>query len=297
MFDFRYHALSLTAVFIALAVGLLLGVAIGDSGLVSSADRKLRESLRSDVNEAGRQLKSAQGDVAEANRFQREVYPLLVAGQLDDRSIGLVFLGNPGKDLTDDVQDALRDTGAELRSVAATGNPTNLAEAGRIAVGTRYADLATSPEPDLDLVQDFGFRIGAQYVNPGKLLTMERSTIFETFNPGNAELQPLDAVVVVYDPDELEKGYARNARDRFDRGFVDGLRESRIPVVGIERSSTEPSRIGWYKDRDISSVDDVEETSGRASLVFTLQGSKQGAFGRKDSADGLLPDIVGAKQP
>ena len=40
MFDFRYHALSLAAVFIALVVGLLLGVAIGDKELVSSAQQR-----------------------------------------------------------------------------------------------------------------------------------------------------------------------------------------------------------------------------------------------------------------
>ena len=48
MFDFRYHALSLAAVFIALVVGLLLGVAIGDKELVSGARQELRDSLRAD---------------------------------------------------------------------------------------------------------------------------------------------------------------------------------------------------------------------------------------------------------
>ena len=53
MFDFRYHALSLVAVFVALAVGLLLGVAIGDAGLVSSGEQNLREDLRGDVRRRG----------------------------------------------------------------------------------------------------------------------------------------------------------------------------------------------------------------------------------------------------
>ena len=38
MLDFRYHALSLVAVFLALAIGIVLGVTIGDS-LVSEADQ------------------------------------------------------------------------------------------------------------------------------------------------------------------------------------------------------------------------------------------------------------------
>lgn len=289
MFDFRYHALSLTAVFIALAVGLLLGVAIGDAGLVSSADRKIRESLRKDVADAGRQLKDAQADITDRQRFERDVYPLLVTGELSGRSIGVVFLGDRDKDIADDVRDGLQVTGADIRSTAATGNAIDLADAGRAAGTGRYAALAATPQPDLALVEDFGFRMGAQYANPGKLIASEQQTVFETFN---GVLQVLDAVIVVYDPSDLKSGYARNARDRFDQGFVEGLRKSRIPVVGVEQTSTDPSRIGWYKDRDISSVDDVEETAGRASLVFALQGT-EGAFGRKDSAsDGLLPDVT-----
>ena len=44
VFDFRYHALSLVAVFVALVLGLLLGVAIGDKGLVSSAENNMQAS-------------------------------------------------------------------------------------------------------------------------------------------------------------------------------------------------------------------------------------------------------------
>ncbi|MCW3041179.1 MAG: hypothetical protein JWM31_3084, partial [Solirubrobacterales bacterium] len=286
MLNFRYHALSLTAVFIALAVGLLLGVAIGDAGLVSSADRKIRESLRRDVDRAKRRVQTAQADVARADRFERDVYPLLVSGELSGRTIGVVFLGNRDKDIAGDIRDGLQVSGADVRSTAATGSPADLGDAGRIAAGTRYGELAAKPEPDLDLVQDFGFRMGAQYVNPARLLEAERPTVFDTFN---GALQVLDAVVVVYDPVDLRSGYAKSARDRFDEGFVEGLRKSRIPVVGVEQTSTDPSRIGWYKDRKISSVDDVEETAGRASLVFALKGT-EGAFGRKGSAsDGLLP--------
>jgi Copper transport outer membrane protein, MctB len=55
VFDFRYHALSLVSVFLALVLGLLLGVAIGDKGLVSSAEHDVRASLRGDVRKAQRE--------------------------------------------------------------------------------------------------------------------------------------------------------------------------------------------------------------------------------------------------
>ncbi len=61
MFDYRYHALSLAAVLLALAVGVLLGVAIGDSNLVSSAKSGIVHDLSSEVRAraaAGRTARS-----------------------------------------------------------------------------------------------------------------------------------------------------------------------------------------------------------------------------------------------
>ena len=39
MFDLRYHAASLAAVFLALIIGILVGVGITRGGFVSSAER------------------------------------------------------------------------------------------------------------------------------------------------------------------------------------------------------------------------------------------------------------------
>ncbi|MEA2144289.1 MAG: Copper transport outer membrane protein MctB, partial [Solirubrobacteraceae bacterium] len=39
-------------------------------------------------------------------------------------------------------------------------------------------------------------------------------------------------------------------------------------------------------------VDNVDEQAGRAAMVFVLAGA-QGAYGRRDSAQALLPPVVG----
>ena len=81
MFDFRYHALSLVAVFLALAIGLVLGVAIGDSGLVSQRRAGPARSLRGDVREAhARRATTARAAEPSATRFERPTYPASSAG-------------------------------------------------------------------------------------------------------------------------------------------------------------------------------------------------------------------------
>ena len=64
-----------------------------------------------------------------------------------------------------------------------------------------------------------------------------------------------------------------------------------MPAVGVELTATEPSQVPWYQSRRLSSVDDLDEPSGRAALVYVLAGS-DGAFGVKATAESLLPSSV-----
>src|SRR2546426_4521498 len=123
MFDFRYHALSLAAVFIALMVGLLLGVAIGDKGLVSSAEKNLRSSLRKDVRAARADAARLRGELAQRDQLESDLYPLLVGGRLSGRRVGLIGLGGLPDSTIRRVQDALTDTGGRLAAGGGVPEP------------------------------------------------------------------------------------------------------------------------------------------------------------------------------
>ncbi|MTD43011.1 hypothetical protein GKE82_01485 [Conexibacter sp. W3-3-2] len=285
MFDFRYHALSLVAVFVALLIGLLLGVAIGDEGLVSSAERQLRSNLRSDVADANRRADELRADVAESQRFASEVYAPLVADRLLGQRVAVLFLGEGSEDLADDVRTALEDTGGRVVAVGVVREPLDVPQLAQRAADTRYENLAVGDE---DLAQALGVRMGVQLVSGGELLGRLRPTLFRTLN---GSLDDVTMVVLIRRPPKLE-GAPERTRAGFEEGFVQGLRETAMRVVGAEDSDADPSQIGWYEDRDLSSVDALDRIEGRAGLVLTLAGA-EGTFGIKDSADALLPDVVG----
>ena len=285
MFDFRYHALSLAAVLLSLCIGLLLGVAIGDRGLASSARDDLRDDLRSEVVAAREQSRELDEQLERRSRFEEETLPLLVGGRLEDRRVAVILIGEPDPQTFESVRDVVTQAGGDVTSVSRLRLPLDLERLAAASEGTRFAGLAGNP----DFLEAFGMRIGEQIVHGGRFITRVRGSLFAS---SSGSLGGAEAVVIARaagqpaDADQFERTEA------FVDAMIDGIREFETPVVGVELTRTDPSQIDWYEERDIASVDSVDLPSGRAALVFALVGSADGAYGIKPSSDALLPEAV-----
>jgi hypothetical protein len=326
VFDFRYHALSLAAVLLALAVGVVIGVAIGDSNLVSSAKSGIVHDLSSEVSAAQHQAEQLRSQLSGEEAFANDLYPIAVHGLLGSRSVGLVFLGAPSNGVNGYVREAVTQAGGDLATVVAVREPLDLAGIARLAAGTRFAGLAPTPaEAEAaetgeggastgagagttgttggeaprsaasgELLEDFATIVGKQLVSGGaevdrELISRVRPRLLSAFD---GQLGRLDALVVMRgDPSKLTPEQAK-ASLQFETGLLDGVGKVGIPVVGVELTGTEPSQIPWYQGKDLASVDDLDTTAGQAALVYALTGS-HGAYGTKSTADSLLPNVVG----
>ncbi len=284
MFDFRYHALSLAAVLIALAVGLLLGVAIGDANLVSNAETHVVNGLRSSLNRSRDQAAGLEGQLAFREHYEAAAYAQLVGGRLAGRRIGLIFLGAPSDQLNALVRSAFESTGGQVALVAVVRDPPSLAAVAAAAGAGRYADLAANPA----LVRPFGVRVGVQLVKGGQLLTKVATPVLSTYNGALEPKGGLNGVVVVRAAG-VGSGGAQAVQTSFEDGLAAGLVGAGVPVVGVETSTASPSEVPWYTQQNFSSVDDLEDIAGRTALVDALAGA-HGSFGQKATAtSGLLP--------
>jgi hypothetical protein len=261
-------------------------VAIGDKELVSSARNDVRKSLRRDVVRANNERDDARSALDLQQRYIDAAYPILTGGQLRGRTIGLVLLGE-NKDLPSIVDKALEPTGADLKVVATVRDSVDLEKLAARARGSRYERLVQDPS----LLDDLGKRIGIQAVEGGKLINDARS---ELMRSTSGQFGGLDGVIVMRSPSAgpAVDTQATERRDALFDGIARGLAQTGVNAVGIQTRDTQPSQVGWYRDRGLSSVDNIDESAGRAALVFVLAGS-DGAYGRGDSAQALLPPVIG----
>jgi copper transport outer membrane protein MctB len=306
MFDYRYHALSLAAVLLALAVGVLIGVAIGDSNLVSSAKSGIVHELSSEVSAAHRQAGQIRSQLNTEEAFANDLYPIAVHGLLSGRSIGLVFLGNPSNRVDDLVREAVTQAGGNLAVVVAVREPLNIAGLASAAAGTSYAALGPNPsgatgasgEAGDQLLERFGNLVGRQLVSGGQavdreLISRVRGPLLSAFDGQLGKLEGL--VIARAEPAGMPSEQA-HAAGALESGLIDGVAGAGVPAVGVELTSTEPSQVPWYQGQDISSVDDLDATAGQAALIYALDGS-HGSYGTRPTADSLLPNVAGSPTP
>jgi len=116
MFDLRYHVASLAAVFLALLIGILVGVGISDRGLVDRAQRGLLEQrvakLQSDLKDARQKADNLAAQQRATQAFVTDTYPALMANRLRGKRVGLVFLGPADPKVQASLEQALADAGA-----------------------------------------------------------------------------------------------------------------------------------------------------------------------------------------
>jgi hypothetical protein len=286
MFDYRYHALSLAAVLLALAVGVLIGVAIGDSNLVSSARDGIVQNLRSEVGESQHKADRLVSKVSEEEALANGLYPIAVHGLLGGHEVGLVFLGSSSDQVDELVRDAITQAGGNLQAVVTVREPLDATGVGAQAAGTLYAALRYEPS----LTRRFAVRMGKELVKGGPLLEQVHTRLFSSGPDG--ELGKLDGLVLVRSDPKSLTGESAKSTSELESGLVAGIAAERVPAVGVELTSTEPSQVPWYKSEDLSSVDDLDTLAGRAALAFALAGN-HGAYGVKPTADSLLPHVVG----
>jgi hypothetical protein len=284
MFDLRYHVASLAAVFLALVIGILVGVGISDRGLVDSANRSLLKQrvaqLQSQLDAASKNSALSQREQRAAQVFMTESYPVLARNRLRDKRIALVFVGSTDSGIRSTIERTLTDSGALESRFRSLKLPLDLktieSNLRASQVGAAYAGRSK--------LQTLGQALGDELVAGGEtpLWDALTDTLVEERVGGTKE--PVDGVIVVRTVPPQH-----GVTSKFLRGMYQGLDSAAVPAVGVETSNSATSAVDAFRAGGLSSVDDVDKPAGKLALVLLLAGAPGGQYGIKSTADQSLP--------
>jgi hypothetical protein len=287
MFDFRYHVASLAAVFVALIIGILVGVGLSGQGFVTDSER---DKLEGDIEELRSALEGERDRADGLERGQRAgselaqaSYPLLMADRLRGQRISLVVVGSPEDGgVTGEVRRSIADAGGRVLRTYALRVPVDPAAIEKTLRGRP----ALAGYMGADHLDDLGRDLGRELVQEGPtplLDALEDNLVEERFGPSDVGA---DGVVVV----RTAAPQAGSSAD-FVNGLYGGVASAGRPAIGVEATDSAPSAVPAFSRRRLSTVDNVESPIGRLSLALLLSGAEPGHYGVKDSADAILPRI------
>jgi hypothetical protein len=288
MFDLRYHVASLAAVFLALIIGILVGVGI--SGPVDNQKTKFLEEqvakyqdqLDKTASESPRRAREEQA----ARSFINEAYPVLARNRLRGKQIAVVFVGDADAGTSRAVNGLLNDSGAQQLRLRALKVPVDVAQ----------LDAALKNQPAASglrgrkNVEDLGRALGEELMLGGDTPLWDSLTDALGGETVGGNKKPADGVIVVRSGPPQ-----RGATSRFLVGLYSGLASAAVPAVGVEQSDAAHSAVEVFDQAGLSTVDNVDQPMGRLSTVLLLGGAPSGHYGVKESADDPLPPLAFAR--
>ena len=285
MFDLRYHVASLAAVFVALVIGIFVGVGLSGRGFVNDAERKNFEArideLQADRDSAEAAAKSAarRGDALDA--FADTTYTSLVRRRLAGTKVGVVFVGSVDQGLAGTIRRTIADAGGRVVRMRALRVPLDPEGVGQALRGELVArELAGE-----DRRARLGNAIARELVQGGQTPVLDRLASLLVEEQLGLSKAPLDAVVVAR-PTRPQQGETED----FLTGLYSGLAAVSVPSVGVEDSNAQPSAVPPFRAAGLATVDALDTTAGQVALVFLLEGARPGSYGLgRDAVDGVLP--------
>lgn len=284
MFDLRYHVASLTAVFLALVIGILVGVGISGQGFVRDAERdsfnRRIASLDAQLTEAERDSEELERRQEAAAAFVESAYPVLAEGRLRAVDVAVLVIGPYDAAA---VEDAIEDADGDLVRMRALNVPLPTED----VLAALASDEELDEYADEDELDDLGRALADEFVDGGDTPLWDALTGDLVSQRRGSSFADAAAVVVIRQAEPQQRETAR-----FLAGLYRGLASAGVPAVGVEPTRVEEPAIPVFSRYGLSTVDGVDTPLGKLALILLLAGSERGDFGVRETAtDGILPTI------
>jgi hypothetical protein len=131
MINFRFHLVSLIAVFLALGLGILVGSTVIDQGIVNRLDSEINNVRNENSARAATNRQLAKQN-SQLQQFVNLLAPYAADARLDGQSIALIAERGVSGDVIKQTEHALQQAGADVPAVLWLNDPWRLDSASRV---------------------------------------------------------------------------------------------------------------------------------------------------------------------
>jgi len=264
---FKYHVVTVAAIFFALTVGLVVGSLYVSPQLAdrqTRAIRDLRTTLITDIAQQRQQIARYQDFVTQAR-------PILLKKKLENRNVAIIQLGDYPETVTA-VREALTEAGAKILSQTELERTLNIFDDQLLPLLQKlHAEDPRIPETRAEFFVFLASLLDGSIALPEDLVTLlirERLIQSDTESRYNISV-PL---FVVISGSRLDTDRA----NQVDIPLIEALLKAKRTVVACEPQDASVSDFLSYrvKDLELPLVERVETEMGSCALVFALRGEK-----------------------
>jgi hypothetical protein len=304
--DFRYHLVSLIAVFLAVALGIVIGTTALNAPILADIKNQV-SALEKDKRSLEDRTQQLQSQVNSNDNFADAVAPALVHGTLTGHSVLLVVANKAvPSDTVDQLTSLIGDAGGTV--------------SGTLTLQPQYSDPASAPSlknyvtgsgrpPGVQLpqVDDAGKLVGSLLAQvlmippsgpaPGRTAISSVLAGLSALNVLTAQgdsVAPADyAVILTSGTFTGSDAAARNAILTDLASALDGAGSGTV-VAGDAGSAGDNGLVGVIRadptlSAALSTVDNAASAAGRISTVLALVGEGDGTSGKYGTAKDTQP--------
>ncbi|WP_448612884.1 copper transporter [Modestobacter sp. URMC 112] len=307
MIDFRYHLVSLIAVFLAVALGIIIGTTQLNGPVLSNLEAQV-SALQEDKRTLEDETQQLQARLDDVGAFEEAVAPTLVQDSLSGRSVLLVVgSGDVPTDAVEGLTALLGTAGATvtgtIRLTAAYSDPASAETLETYLTGPGLPPGVVLPDTD-----DAGARVGALLADVLMVPsggTPPDSAATSTVLAGLEELDLLSRDTTSVTPADFavllttggftegEEAAERNATLLELVAALDGGGSGAV-VAGDAASAMEGGLVAALRadptvSTSVSTVDSVDTVAGRVTTVLALAAEGRGTTGRYGTGEDTLP--------